>query len=94
MALFDTPSYQPLQSICSGRFANLTVLGSLYRRSQSYTYWCFAVLTERNANVRIYWISAGELPEHLVGDHRKGVLQALRLWESYPGSSKTMLSPN
>jgi hypothetical protein len=76
--LIDFPCPPFLHNLKAERSADVTVIGAQYRDSESCAHWCFAVWSERSPVVRTYWISAGELPKHLIGEHRKAVLRAIK----------------
>jgi hypothetical protein len=75
-----------LQSLRSGRFADVTVLGSQYRDHTGATSWYIAVSSEGDIRVRIYRLSGGELPDHVDLADRQALLDAIHLWEYLPAS--------
>jgi hypothetical protein len=75
-----------LQSLRSGRFDHVTVLGSQYRDHTGASNWYVAVSSEQNIRIRIYRLSGGELPDHVDLDDRQALLEAIQLWEYLPAS--------
>jgi len=75
-----------LQSLRSGRFDDVTVLGSQYRDHTGASNWYVAVSSEQNIRIRIYRLSGGELPDHVDLADRQALLEAIQLWEYLPAS--------
>jgi hypothetical protein len=75
-----------LQSLRTGRFEDVTVLGSQYRDHTGASSWYVAVSSEQNIGVRIYRLSGGELPDHVDLADRQALLEAIHLWEQSPAS--------
>jgi hypothetical protein len=73
-----------LQSLRTGRFEDVTVLGSQYRDHTGETSWYVAVSSEQNIRIRIYRLSGGELPDHVDLADRQALLDAIQLWEYLP----------
>ena len=75
-----------LQSMRTGRFGDVNVLGSQYRDQNAAKHWYFAVWSERNTNVRIHRVSNRELPAQLDSIDQEALLKAIELWEASPAS--------
>jgi hypothetical protein len=75
-----------LQSLRTGRFEDVTVLGSQYRDHTGESSWYVALWSERNISVRIYRLSGGELPDHVDLADREALLETIDLWERLPAS--------
>jgi hypothetical protein len=75
-----------LQSLRTGRFEDVTVLGSQYRDHTGVSHWYVAVSSEQNLKVRLYRLPGGELPDHVYLADRQALLEAIALWEHSPAS--------
>jgi hypothetical protein len=75
-----------LQSLRTGRFEDVTVLGSQYRDHTGVSHWYVAVSSEQNLKVRLYRLPGGELPDHVYSADRLALLEAIALWEQSPAS--------
>jgi hypothetical protein len=75
-----------LQSLRTGSFEDLTVLGSQYCDHTGVSHWYVAVLSEQDVRVRIYSLPGGELPDHVDSADREALLEAIDVWEQTPAS--------
>jgi hypothetical protein len=75
-----------LQSLRSGRFEDVIVLGTQYRDHTGLSSWYVAVWSDQNVRVRIYRLSDRELPEHVDWADREALLETIHLWEHLPAS--------
>jgi hypothetical protein len=75
-----------LQSLRTGSFEDLTVLGSQYCDHTGVSHWYVAVLSEQDVRVRIYRLPGGELPDHVDSADREALLEAIDVWEQTPAS--------
>jgi hypothetical protein len=75
-----------LQSLRTGSFEDLTVLGGQYCDHTGVAHWYVAVLSEQDVRVRIYRLPGGELPDHVDSADRQALLEAIDVWEQTPAS--------
>jgi hypothetical protein len=75
-----------VQSMRAGSFGGFVVLGSQYRDGIGELHWYVALLPEQTPGTKIYHITAGEMPDELMGDERHAVIEAIRSWEAQPAS--------
>jgi hypothetical protein len=75
-----------VQSVRTGIFGGFLVLGSQYRDQSGELHWYIAVLSEGCPNSTLRHVLRGERPEGLNQDELQATVEAIWLWESYPGS--------
>ena len=75
-----------VQSMRAGTFGEFVVLGSQYRDQSGELHWYIAVLSEDSPNSKLRHVLTGERPEGLSQGELQATVDAIWLWESYPGS--------
>lgn len=75
-----------LQSLRTGRFEDVSVLGSQYLDHTGASSWYVAVWSDQNTSVRVYRLSGGDLPDHVEWADREALMETINLWENSPSS--------
>jgi hypothetical protein len=66
------------------KFGDFTLIGSQYKNENQTREWHLVVWSERDNNVRRYWVIAGKPPEQFAGEDLKAVEPAISKWEAKP----------